>query len=163
MNGLTLDFFAVFFAESLRITFFGYEAMPATKQCPYGRSLVPSSKFRTMTAFLPAKRPCKTMTALFGFKNFTIEDSKWGRCYCCWGVGGFECFDLGLVLPKNCEKFIYTFIGLGPNNKKIDSFHFASRKVRDNSKINMFYQYFRILFFLALFVKRLVCVNWQRV
>ncbi|MFS7957571.1 hypothetical protein Hanom_Chr07g00667901 [Helianthus anomalus] len=72
MNAFTRDFFAVFFAESLRITFFGYLEIPATRQWPYGRSRVPSSNCLMITAFRPAKRPLRTTTALLGFRNFIL-------------------------------------------------------------------------------------------
>lgn len=54
------------------LTFLGYFAIPATSAWPYGLLDVPSSKFLTMTAFLPAYLPCRRTTTLLAFRNFTM-------------------------------------------------------------------------------------------
>lgn len=69
MNAFTLDFFV----ESLRTTMFGYFLIPATNQWPQCRSRVRSSKLRTITAFRPANRHCRTITALLGLMNSRTE------------------------------------------------------------------------------------------
>lgn len=74
-------------AAALR-TLRGSLERPQTRAWPYLRPLVPSSWFFTMTAFLPAYRPCRTITTLPGCTHawggsWCVEHGVEGRCRAC--------------------------------------------------------------------------------
>lgn len=72
MKAFIQDFFACFFVALLWITFSRYFERPTTKQWSFGLSLFSSSDALTVTALQVAYLRWGMITALFGFKNFTI-------------------------------------------------------------------------------------------
>ena len=70
--------FATLFFPIFLVTRSGYLLMPATRACPYGRSLLPSSCVLTMSPFFPANRPPRTTTTFPAFIIFPMALS--GTC-----------------------------------------------------------------------------------